>query len=127
MPRQLHHEPAVEPAALVQQLWVERVADERRECVTLDDQVLRDGLGHAVPDEPPRHPFGPVFAPPDPLALRVVETALEHGRAGSPNRRCGAADMVGVKVRDGDPLDRQRRPRRLAEPRPVSKSVPSTT
>src|SRR5215468_12277970 len=42
MPRQLDHLPAGERAALVQEIRIERVLDERREHVTLFDPLVRD-------------------------------------------------------------------------------------
>jgi len=107
--------PTLELTALVQELGVDRVADEWREGVALHDQVVRNGPGDSVPNEPGRHPLRPVFAPPHALALRVVEPALKDRC--SRRLRCGlrAAHVVRMEVRDGDPLDLHRVPGRLSE------------
>ena len=62
---------------------------------------------HAVAEEPVGDPARPVARAPDPLALRVVEPALQDGRTGRGRGRLGAADVVGVHVRDEDPHDRR--------------------
>ena len=87
--------------ALVEQLRFDGVADERRERVPLLDQVVRDRRRHAVPHEPVGDPLGPVVAPPDALALRVVEA--RPGRPALPvasSRGLRTADVVGMEVRD---------------------------
>ena len=108
-PGQLEHRPAVQLASLVQQLGVAREADERGERVALLDQLARDRLGDAVRDEPVGDPLRPVRRAPDALALRVVERALVDGGAGLRGCGLGAADVVGMEVRDRDPLDRRAR------------------
>jgi len=115
VPRKLDNAPACELAAFVQQLGVGRVADERCERVPLSDQVCRDGVRDAVSHEPRSDPLRPVLAPPHPLALRVVQAALENGRAGLFRGARGAADMVGMEVGDRDPLDLDGTPRRLPD------------
>src|SRR4029077_4932837 len=80
------------------------VTDERRERVTLRDQVFRDRGGRSVQDEPGGDPFGPIVAPPHALALGIVEAALEHRRSGRPGCGLRSADVVGVEVGDRDLL-----------------------
>src|SRR5438874_7407071 len=118
VPGQLDDAPAVEVAALVEQVRVERVADERRKGMALLDQVVGDGRRHAMGREPRRHPLRPVLAPPYPLALRVVESALEDGRAGHRGSRSRAPDVIRVEMRDRDPLHRDGAPGRVAESEP---------
>ncbi len=121
---QLDHLPRLEQASLVQQLGVDGVADERGEGVALRDQVGDDRLRDAVPSEPLGDPLRPVLAPPDALALCVVEAALVHG---SPGRGRGArrsSDVVRVKVGDGDPLDSRRAPRGVAHAEPCVEEGP---
>ena len=48
VPGEIEDRPAVELAALVEQLRVAREADERRESMALLDQLVRDRLRHAV-------------------------------------------------------------------------------
>ena len=112
---QLEHAPPVQLASLVQQLGIVREADERGECVPLLDQLVRDRLGDAVRDEPVGDPLRPVVGAPHALALRVVERALVDGRARFRGSGLGAADVVGMEVRDRDPLDAELAPRRRLE------------
>ena len=115
---QLDDRPACQLASLVEQLGVAREADERREGVAPLDQLLRDRLRDAVRHEPLGDPLGPVVRAPDALALRVVEPPLVHGGAGRLGCSLGAADVIGVEVRDRDPLDPELVPVRLAESDP---------
>jgi DNA repair photolyase len=116
--RQLDDVPPTDMAPLVQQLGVECVADEGREGVAFLDQPFRDVGRRAMTDEPRGHALRPVLTPPDALTLRVVEAALEDGRAGDANGSLRTADVVGVKVRDRDAFDGDAAPRRVAEPEP---------
>ena len=112
---ELEHGPAVDLAAFVHQHGVDRVADKRRERVSLRDQILRDHSRGSVPHEPVGHPLRPVLASPDALALRIVETTLVHGRPGAPCRRFRATHVIRMEVRDRDARDVQLAPRRLPE------------
>src|SRR6266508_1407866 len=116
--RQLDHAPVLQVAALVEQLRIDRVADECRERVTLHDQIVGHRRGNAMTDEPGRHPLRPVVASPDPLALSVVERALVDRGADYPRGVGGASDVIGVEMGDRDPLDVDGGPRRLAEAEP---------
>src|SRR6266545_1326001 len=116
--RQLDHAPVLQVAALVEQLRIDRIADERRERVTLHDQIVGHRRGNAMTDEPGRHPLRPVVASPDPLALSVVERALVDRGADYPRGVGGASDVIGVEMGDRDPLDVDGGPRRLAEAEP---------
>src|SRR5439155_17545983 len=115
VPGELEHLPAVDLAALVEQHRVDRVADEGCERVTLGDEILRHRRGRSVPHEPVGHPFRPVLAPPDALALRVVETALVDRSPGAAGGRLGAPNVVRMEVGDRDPRDVRLAPRRLSK------------
>ena len=108
--------PTADLAAFVQQLGVDRVADERREGVSLHDQVFSDIRGHAVSHEPGCDSLRPIVASPDPLTLCVVEAALVDGSFCRFRGRRGAADVVGMEVSDCDALDLHRPPRGVSQP-----------
>src|SRR5213593_46001 len=116
VPGQLDDRPAVELAAFVKELGVARKAYERSERMSLLDQLVRDRRGNAVRHEPVGDPFRPVVRAPDALALRIVERALGDGRARLGGRTLGAADVVGVEVRDRNPLDAELAPGRRLDP-----------
>ena len=88
------HAPAVDLVARLDERRVPREADEVGEHVAGLDQLVRELRRHAVADEPLRDLLRPVVGAPDALALRVVEPALEHRRAGRAAAACGAADVV---------------------------------
>src|SRR3989442_7591313 len=116
MTRQLEHLPAVDLAALVEQHRVDRVTDEGRKRVALDDQIFRDRRGRPVPDEPGGHPLRPILAPPYPLALRVVETSLVDRGAGDSGGGFGATDVIRMEMGDRDAPDLRFGPGRVSEP-----------
>ncbi len=116
MAGKLENLPAADLTALVEQVGIDRVADERRERVSLDDEVLGDIGGHAVSHEPRRHSLRPVVATPDPLALSVVEPALEDRGGGGLGRRLCPTDVVRMEVGDRDALGVHGVPRRVSEP-----------
>jgi DNA repair photolyase len=115
---QLDDVPARKLASFVEQLWIERVADERRERMASSNEVVRHRLRDAVANEPRGHALRPVVRPPHTLALRVVEAALVHGSSGRRRGRGRTADVVRVEVRDRDPLDLDGVPRRVSEAEP---------
>ena len=114
--------PAVELVARIDERRVPREADEVGEHVAGLDQLVGDLGRHAVAEEPRRDLLGPVVGAPDLLALGVVEPALEDRRSRRLRGRLGAADVVGVHVRDEDADDRAVElredlvPRRLHQP-----------
>jgi len=55
-------------------------------------------------------PFGRAFRAPGTFALCVVDPALMNRRSGELRKRDGAADVVGMEVRDDDSLDRSVEP-----------------
>jgi DNA repair photolyase len=115
---QLDDVPARKLASFVEQLWIDRVADERRERMASSNEVVRHRLRDAVADEPRGHALRPVVRPPHTLALRVVEAALVHGSSGRCRGRGRTADVVRVEVRDRDSLDLDGVPRRVSEAEP---------
>ena len=124
--------PAVDVLAGLDEDRVALVADERPVDGALADELLGHVVGRAVELEPVDEPLRPVGVPPDELALRVVERALDDGRAGQLVEIGGRADVVGVEVRDEDGRDAPARlararpptsPSRRAGRRPVSTSV----
>ena len=118
MAGQLDDVPAGERAPVVEQVRIQRVADEGREGMALLDQLVGAVARDTVAREPGGDPLGPVLAPPHPLALRVVESALVHGGARGGGRSRSTADVVRMEVGDRDPVDRRRFPWRLADAEP---------
>jgi DNA repair photolyase len=113
--RQLDDVPACKLASFVEQLWIDRVANERRKRVTPRDEIRRHRLRHAVTDEPRGHAFRPVLGSPHSLALRVVEASLVHRSPGRRGGRSGTADVIRMEVRDRDPLDLDCVPGRVSQ------------
>ena len=84
---------------------VSLVADERPVHGALAGELGRDVVGRAVEPEPVDDPLRPRRVSPHELALRVVERALDDGRAGELVEIGGRTDVVGVEVRDEDGRD----------------------
>ena len=104
--------PAVDVLARLDEDRVALVADERPVDGALADELGRHVVGRAVEPEPVDEPLRPRGVPPHELALRVVERALNDGRAGQLVEIRRRADVIGVEVRDEDGRDT---PSRLLE------------
>jgi DNA repair photolyase len=103
--RQLDDLPSVDDVTVLERLGIARELDERRDGPALLDHLVGDQGRSAMDAKPARDPFGPAFVPPYAPALLVVEPALVDGRAGGRSSDASAPHVIGVEVRDHDPVD----------------------
>ena len=113
---QVEHLPTVQLAPGLEALRVAHEPHELHESPALLLERLDILLGRAVNPQVVGHPSLHAELPPGPDALVVVVDALEDRSAGQLGQICRRPDMVGMEMRDRDPL--YRRVQAVQRPRP---------
>ena len=101
--RQVEHLPAADRLSRLERLGILRVVDEGRQLLLLRADGGRLLGRRPVLEQVLLRALGGLGRPRSPAVL-VVEHSLVHGRLREAGDDRGAADVVGMEVRDDDPL-----------------------
>ena len=105
--REVEDEPAADCLTRLEPLGLVRVVDERPQLLLVLEDRARLVFRHPVLEQVVEGALGRL-ARPGALADLVVERSLVHGSAGQARHDRGTAHMIGMEVRDDDPVGHSR-------------------